>query len=60
MEKEIHSQPTALANTIEGRIENGTVSFDDLEPGKFADIDTVQFVACGTSYHAAMYAAASC
>ncbi|RKD89132.1 glutamine--fructose-6-phosphate transaminase (isomerizing) [Halopiger aswanensis] len=55
MEKEIHSQPTALSNTIEGRIEDGTVAFDDLEAGAFADVDSVQFVACGTSYHAAMY-----
>ncbi len=56
MEKEIHSQPTSLANTIEGRVEDGTVSFDSLEPGTFENVDAVQFVACGTSYHAAMYA----
>ncbi|MGQ3412209.1 glutamine--fructose-6-phosphate transaminase (isomerizing) [Natrinema sp. LN54] len=55
MRKEINTQPTALANTIEGRIENGDVAFERLPPGSFEGIDTVQFVACGTSYHAAMY-----
>ncbi|QCS43252.1 glutamine--fructose-6-phosphate transaminase (isomerizing) [Natrinema versiforme] len=55
MRKEINTQPTALANTIEGRIENGDVAFERLSPGSFEGIDTVQFVACGTSYHAAMY-----
>ncbi|PGF15190.1 glutamine--fructose-6-phosphate transaminase (isomerizing) [Natrinema sp. CBA1119] len=57
MLKEINNQPTSLANTIEGRIEDGDVAFESLPPGSFADIDTVQFVACGTSYHAAMYGA---
>ncbi|SIR74986.1 glutamine--fructose-6-phosphate transaminase (isomerizing) [Natronorubrum thiooxidans] len=55
MKKEIHSQPTALSNTIEGRIEDGDVAFEDLPADSFTDVDTVQFVACGTSYHAAMY-----
>ncbi|WP_455448723.1 glutamine--fructose-6-phosphate transaminase (isomerizing) [Natrinema thermotolerans] len=55
MRKEIHTQPTALANTIEGRIEDGDVAFEDLPAGSFEDVECVQFVACGTSYHAAMY-----
>ncbi|WIV67619.1 glutamine--fructose-6-phosphate transaminase (isomerizing) [Natrialbaceae archaeon AArc-T1-2] len=55
MKKEIHSQPTALSNTIEGRIDDGDVDFADLPPGAFADVESVQLVACGTSYHAAMY-----
>ncbi|SEV99122.1 glutamine--fructose-6-phosphate transaminase (isomerizing) [Natrinema salifodinae] len=57
MLKEIHNQPTSLSNTIEGRIEDGDVAFEDLAAGSFEDIETVQFVACGTSYHAAMYGA---
>ncbi|WP_226040723.1 glutamine--fructose-6-phosphate transaminase (isomerizing) [Natrinema sp. DC36] len=57
MLKEINNQPASLANTIEGRIEDGDVAFENLPPGSFDDIDTVQFVACGTSYHAAMYGA---
>ncbi|MXV64126.1 glutamine--fructose-6-phosphate transaminase (isomerizing) [Natronorubrum sp. JWXQ-INN-674] len=55
MRKEIDSQPTALANTIEGRIDGDDVVFENLPPGSFEEIETVQFVACGTSYHAAMY-----
>ncbi|ELZ14611.1 glucosamine/fructose-6-phosphate aminotransferase [Haloterrigena salina JCM 13891] len=55
MAKEIDTQPTALSNTIEGRVEDGNVAFEDLPAGTFADVETVQFVACGTSYHAAMY-----
>ncbi|QLK25818.1 glutamine--fructose-6-phosphate transaminase (isomerizing) [Natrinema zhouii] len=57
MLKEINNQPTSLANTIEGRIEDGDVAFDSLPPGSFDGIESVQFVACGTSYHAAMYGA---
>ncbi|GAB7020457.1 glutamine--fructose-6-phosphate transaminase (isomerizing) [Halostagnicola bangensis] len=55
MLKEIYNQPTSLSNTIEGRAEDGEVVFEDLPAGSFDDIDAVQFVACGTSYHAAMY-----
>ncbi|MHB9286845.1 glutamine--fructose-6-phosphate transaminase (isomerizing) [Halobacteriales archaeon Cl-PHB] len=59
MLKEINSQPTALTNTIEGRV-NGAGADPDLRleefpPGTFEDISTVQLVACGTSYHAAMF-----
>jgi len=59
MLKEINTQPTALANTIEGRLdpEAGTVDLADFPPGTFADVEEVQFVACGTSYHAALYGA---
>jgi glutamine---fructose-6-phosphate transaminase (isomerizing) len=55
MLKEINTQPNALANTIEGRVEDGTVNLEDFPEGSFEDIDDVQFVACGTSYHAALY-----
>ncbi len=55
MRKEINNQPTSLANTIEGRVEDGDVAFEDLPAGSFGEIDSVQFVACGTSYHAALY-----
>ncbi|OAQ54461.1 hypothetical protein HTG_02615 [Natrinema mahii] len=57
MLKEIHEQPTSLSQAIEGRIDSagGRIALADFEPGTFADIDSVQFVACGTSYHAALY-----
>ncbi|WP_265107953.1 glutamine--fructose-6-phosphate transaminase (isomerizing) [Halosolutus halophilus] len=57
MLKEIHEQPTALAQAIEGRIDPGTgrIALEDFEPGTFEGIESVQLVACGTSYHAARY-----
>ncbi|NGM71533.1 glutamine--fructose-6-phosphate transaminase (isomerizing) [Natronolimnobius sp. AArcel1] len=57
MLKEIYEQPTALSQAIEGRVdpENGRIALEDLESGTFGDIDNVQLIACGTSYHAALY-----
>ncbi|AGB39142.1 glutamine--fructose-6-phosphate transaminase (isomerizing) [Natronococcus occultus] len=59
MLKEIHEQPTSLAQAIEGRIdpENGRIALEDFGPGTFAGVSNVQLVACGTSYHAALYGA---
>ena len=59
MQKEIHEQPGALANTLE--VVSGASS---LQPGLFgAEADallraasSVHLVACGTSYHAALIA----
>ena len=57
MRKEISEQPTALSQTVEGRIgdESDAVQLSDFPAGSFADVSSVQFVACGTSYHAALY-----
>ncbi|ELY49411.1 glutamine--fructose-6-phosphate transaminase (isomerizing) [Natronorubrum sulfidifaciens] len=57
MLKEIHEQPTSLTQALEGRIdpENGRIALSDFEPGTFADVESVQLLACGTSYHAALY-----
>ncbi|MFP9192734.1 glutamine--fructose-6-phosphate transaminase (isomerizing) [Natronosalvus vescus] len=58
MLKEIHEQPTSLAQAIEGRIqgdEPGEVALESFPPGAFDGIERIQFVACGTSYHAALY-----
>ncbi|MEF8914564.1 glutamine--fructose-6-phosphate transaminase (isomerizing) [Natronomonas sp.] len=55
MLKEIHEQPVALRQTIHGRIEGEDVILEDFPPGTFADVSRVQFIACGTSYHAGMY-----
>ena len=57
MIKEIHTQPTSLANTIDGRVVDGEIDLEGFPDGTFADVEAVQFVACGTSYHAAMYGA---
>jgi len=57
MLKEIHEQPSALERAVNGRVTaDGDVHLEDFPTGCFADVDDVQFVACGTSYHAALYA----
>jgi glucosamine--fructose-6-phosphate aminotransferase (isomerizing) len=54
MLKEIHEQPHALRQCLQGRVDELGASVTlDLE----VDVDRVQFVACGTSYHAALYGA---
>lgn len=57
MLKEIHEQPRALRNCLRGRVDERSGSVIDEE---FPDLDVtgqVHFVACGTSYHAALYGA---
>ena len=55
MLKEIFEQPSALADTLYGRIENQAVVPESLGP-QAADLlnqaENVHIVACGTSYHA--------
>ncbi|WP_075937167.1 glutamine--fructose-6-phosphate transaminase (isomerizing) [Halosegnis longus] len=55
MLKEIHEQPRALRQCLQGRVDElaGEVTLD-IDP----EVNRVQFVACGTSYHAALYGAA--
>ena len=56
MLKEIYEQPTALRQCVSGRTDTlaGTVSLEEI--GSIPQPDAVQFVACGTSYHASLYA----
>jgi len=57
MLKEIHEQPAALERAVHGRItDDGDVSLDALPEGSLAGVSDVHFVACGTSFHAALYA----
>jgi len=59
MQKEIHEQPQALADTLES-----VCNSQSLVPGifgaeaeaTFADIDSILILACGTSYHAGLVA----
>ncbi|MEM4779986.1 MAG: glutamine--fructose-6-phosphate transaminase (isomerizing) [Halalkalicoccus sp.] len=59
MLKEIESQPESLSNTIRGRIDpdEPAVTLEGFPRGCFTDVSEVHFVACGTSYHAALYGA---
>ncbi len=54
MQKEIHEQPRALTDTIAQVIAEGVspVLFGEGAAEVFANIDSVQIIACGTSYYA--------
>ena len=59
MQKEIHEQPRALADTVEGVIDAGGFDlslFGEDAKDVFAGVDSVQILACGTSYYAGMVA----
>ncbi|HET6906469.1 MAG TPA: isomerizing glutamine--fructose-6-phosphate transaminase, partial [Rhodanobacteraceae bacterium] len=59
MLKEIHEQPAAVANTLEGRISDSRVLpniFGVDSQALLSQVKRVQIVACGTSYHAGMVA----
>ncbi len=59
MQKEIHEQPRAIGDTIEGIVDAG--GFDPALFGADAadilrDVESVQILACGTSYYAGLVA----
>ncbi len=59
MQKEIFEQPSALINTMEGRIRNNRVileSFGNEAKTIFDHVEHIQIIACGTSYNAGMVA----
>ena len=59
MQKEIHEQPSAIAETLEGRIAEGKLLPHALGADAEALLSrtqAVQIIACGTSYHAGLVA----
>lgn len=59
MLKEIHEQPISVRNTLANRINDDTVIEDCLGDNAaeiLKEIDHVQIIACGTSYHSGMVA----
>ncbi|MCJ0826637.1 glutamine--fructose-6-phosphate transaminase (isomerizing) [Luteimonas sp. 50] len=59
MQKEIHEQPRAIADSIEALIDNGAFGpelFNDRDGAVLGDIEAVQILACGTSYYAGLTA----
>ncbi|PDH31266.1 MAG: glutamine--fructose-6-phosphate transaminase (isomerizing) [Proteobacteria bacterium TMED51] len=59
MQKEIHEQPRAVADTLEGRLLGDYVleeSFGSLAQEIFDATRQVQIIACGTSHHAGLVA----
>ncbi len=59
MLKETYEQPTAIRNALEGRLVANKISdtaFGEGSDDIFKEIDHVQIIACGTSYHSGMVA----
>jgi glucosamine--fructose-6-phosphate aminotransferase (isomerizing) len=59
MLKEIYEQPSAIAETLEGRLGKSQVleeSFGPEASAVFDKIKHIQIIACGTSYHAGLIA----
>ncbi len=59
MQKEIHEQPRALADTLEAACHSQTLVaglFGADAAATFTEVDSVLILACGTSYHAGLVA----
>jgi glucosamine--fructose-6-phosphate aminotransferase (isomerizing) len=59
MLKEIHEQPTAIRDTLRGRVDSrGRLELDELRlpEDRIRDVSKVFVVACGTAYHAGLVA----
>jgi glucosamine--fructose-6-phosphate aminotransferase (isomerizing) len=59
MLKEIHEQPTAVANTIAGRLYNDKVCkyfIDEPIEHILRQVENIHIIACGTSFHAGLVA----
>ena len=57
MQKEIFEQPTAIADTLEGRLAHGELHLASFRPELLAALKRTRqlhIVACGTSYHAGL------
>ncbi|HZQ09594.1 MAG TPA: glutamine--fructose-6-phosphate transaminase (isomerizing) [Anaerolineae bacterium] len=52
--KEIHEQPSALANALRGRIDTEGVHLPELDALDWERVERIHIVACGTSYHAGL------
>ncbi|WP_111835818.1 glutamine--fructose-6-phosphate transaminase (isomerizing) [Actinomyces bovis] len=55
MDKEIHEQPTAVADTLRGRVdERGELTLDEMriDPALLRSIDKIIVIACGTAAYA--------
>jgi glucosamine--fructose-6-phosphate aminotransferase (isomerizing) len=54
MAKEIHEQADAVADTLRGRLEDGTLQLDEMaiDPAVLRSIDKIVVIACGTAANA--------
>ncbi len=59
MLKEIYEQPKAIADTLEGRIDQNHIFSNSFGYGAeqiFKEIESIYIIACGTSYHSGLVA----
>ncbi len=59
MLKETYEQPSAIRNSLEGRLTAGALDINSFGEGAdeiFKKVEHVQIIACGTSYHSGMVA----
>ena len=59
MLKETYEQPTAIRNSLAGRLVDGVLDINTFGEGAddiFKGVEHVQIIACGTSYHSGMVA----
>ena len=59
MQKEIYEQPSVIAATLEGRIHAGEIQTTSIAPQfleRLKEVEHIQIIACGTSYHAGLVA----
>jgi glucosamine--fructose-6-phosphate aminotransferase (isomerizing) len=59
MAKEIHEQPQAVADTLEGRLSKGRILTETFGPSArelLGKLEAVHLIACGSSHHAGMVA----
>ncbi len=56
MQKEIFEQPRAISDTLEGVVGITPALFGDCAGDTFKEVDRLLFLACGTSYYAALTA----
>ncbi|ATG54193.1 glutamine--fructose-6-phosphate transaminase (isomerizing) [Brachybacterium ginsengisoli] len=54
MAKEIHEQASAVADTLRGRLDDGSLQLDemDIDPSVLRSVDKIVVVACGTAANA--------
>lgn len=59
MLKETYEQPTSVRNTLEGRLSGTELNIETFGHGAddiFKNVEHIQIIACGTSYHSGMVA----
>ena len=56
MEKEIYEQSDVVIDSMLGRVDGESISFDELDSSIIEGINEIKICACGTSYHAGLTA----